>query len=121
MIGVHGGARRRGRWWALIVMVKVLVVAGLVILPAEFTVALGAAHGVALAVGVSVAGAVLVVRWRHRSAQAVSPDRGHGRRHDQDDGQDRGPDHERGHGGASVPEGGSSRRHPARRERGAGR
>jgi len=123
MKGPHGAVRHGRRWWALIVVAKVLIVAGLVILPSEFAVALGAAHGVALSVGVAVAVAVLVIRRRHRSTRQVSPDHGHPHHHDdgQEHGQDSGPDHERGHGAGSVPNGRPSTPDRDRRERGTGR
>lgn len=71
---------------------KILILAGLVILPMEVAVSLGAAHGVALAVSACVVAAVLVIRRRrdHRRSggsvarrdhrrTAESLEEGHGR------------------------------------------
>lgn len=99
---LHGPARRHPQWAATALAAKVLVVAGFVILPAEFAVSLGAVHGVALAVTACVVAAVLVIRRRRRSARPAQPhhrhDSGHGhdgpaRRHQDGGGAVRRPDH----------------------------
>lgn len=66
MIGPHDTARRHRRWAVVAFAVKILIIAGLVLLPTEIAVSLGAAHGVALAVTACAVAAALLIRRRRR-------------------------------------------------------
>jgi hypothetical protein len=70
-----GTARRRPRWAVIsgLLLAKVLIIAGIVLLPSGLAISLGAAHGIVLlVVGGSAAVALLVARRRGGSVRPAS-------------------------------------------------
>lgn len=75
-----GTGRRRPRWMVIsgILLAKVLLIAGLVLLPSGLAISLGTAHGVALlVVGGSAAVALLAARRWGRSSRPAPPHQAH--------------------------------------------